>query len=251
MKRNREEDDDDAVAIDIIAIATRMPVLLAYILGFAFRDTFRLVQVCKQFYAATRRPEFWRYGIRQTLREICCPGAGFPPVVTARLCAEFDPFFAAWPATMPGYMEPTKFEDCIHWVFDVASRCRTFMYNVGDSMQRYGITYKSRNMKMTYDWSFGDDAPFMTLYKTLCGPDNMMWGNIPHGILSHKCRLFVATGNATFYAVHSIPNTTTDDESEGEILPFWISYYDAERNARYEGACDRDHQPILSRCYKV
>jgi hypothetical protein len=211
MKRNRDDDDDDATAVDITAIAERMPVLLAYILGFAFRDTFRLAQVSKQFYAATRRPEFWRYGIRQTLRELCDAVADWPPLAITRLCA----------------------------------------LGICESDARYGIAYKSRDRAMTYDWSFGNDVPFMTLYRTFCGANSMMWGgDIPDGMLAHKCRLFVATGHATFYAVQSIPRTT-DDESSGGISPFWISYYDAERGARYEGACDRDHQPILSRCHKV
>jgi hypothetical protein len=244
MKRNRDDDDDDAAAVDITAIAESVPVLLAYILGFAFRDTFRLAQVSKQFYAATRRPEFWRYGIRQTLRELCDAVADWPPLAITRLCAAFDPFFAAWPATMPGYMKTMTLEDCVCWIFHTDSLCAL---SICESRARYGIAYKSRDRAMTYGWSFGNDVPFMTLYRTLCGSDNTMWGNISYGMLSHKCRLFVATGDATFYAVHSIPNTT----DEGGIYPFWISYYDAERNARYEGACDRDHQPILSRCHKV
>ena len=249
MKRNRDDDDDDddAAAVDITAIAESVPVLLAYILGFAFRDTFRLAQVSKQFYAATRRPEFWRYGIRQTLRELCNDVADWPPLAITRLCAAFDPFFAAWPAFMPGYMKIMTFEDCVCWIFHTDSLCAL---GICESHARYGIAYKSRDRAMTYDWSFGNDVPFMTLYRTFCGANSMMWGDIPDGMLAHKCRLFVATGDATFYAVQSVPRTT-DDESSGGIFPFWISYYDAERNARYEGACDRDHQPILSRCHKV
>lgn len=247
MKRNRDDDDDDdAAAVDITAIAESMPVLLAYILGFAFRDTFRLAQVSKQFYAATRRPEFWRYGIRQTLRDLCSANR-WPLQVVARLCLEFDPFFSAWPATMPGYMKTMTLEDCVCWIFHTDSLCAL---GFCESYARYGIAYKSRDRAMTYDWSFGNDVPFMTLYRTFCGANSMMWGDIPDGMLAHKCRLFVATGHATFYAVQSIPRTT-DDKSSGGISPFWISYYDAERNARYEGACDRDHQPILSRCHKV
>lgn len=83
------DDGDNRPFIDIITSDS----LLATVLSPAWRHAHSLMRVCKRFYAAAKRAEFWMPAVRRTL-------ALRIPTMSSDLRAYINPFFR-FPADMP------------------------------------------------------------------------------------------------------------------------------------------------------